>query len=121
MATCPCPAVACEGRSWGSKTGARTRTVVTTVLGGRGAPVAFWYEARKRQRIVVLSGVPIAIRIVQTTSMRPPTGKLATVHRRVLLTGSYVALGKDQTYVEFGSKGASTVTFVAVAFPKFRA
>ena len=88
MTTSPCSAVACEGRTWGSNTGARTRTVVTTVLGGRGAPVAFWYEARKRQRIVVLSAVPAAIRIVQTTSMRPPTARLATVHWRVRLTGS---------------------------------
>src|SRR5205809_7921382 len=98
MTTSPCSAVACKGRSWGSNTGARTRTVVTTILGGRGAPVAFWYEARKRQRIVVVSGVPAAIRTVQTTSMRPPTGRLAPGHWRVRLIGSYVALGKDQMH-----------------------
>src|SRR2546430_10577519 len=103
MTTSPCSAVACEGRSWGSNTGARTRTVVTTVLGGRGAPVAFWYEARKRQRIVVLSAVPAAIRIVQTTSMRPPTARLATVHWRVRLAGSQAALGNYQPNVEFRS------------------
>src|SRR5205807_10580713 len=113
MTTSPCSAVACEGRSWGSNTGARTRTVVTTVLGGRGAPVAFWYEAGKRQGIVALSGVPAAIRIVQTTSMRPPTARLATVHWRVRLTGSEVALGKDQAYVGRGSRGDWPVTVLA--------
>src|SRR2546430_16822469 len=98
MTTSPCSAAACKGRTWGPNTGPGTGTVVTTILGGRGAPVAFWYEARKRQRIVVLSAVPTAIRIVQTTSMRPPTARLAPIHWRVRLTWSEVALGKDQTY-----------------------
>src|SRR5437764_13826283 len=95
MTTSPYSAVACKGRSWGSNTGARTRTVVTTILGRRGAPVAFWYEARKRQRIVVLSAVQAAIRIVQTTSMRPPTARLATVRWRVRLTWAWEDVGID--------------------------